>query len=149
MNRKFVTICLSCLAAVALPAAVLFGLGLWTHIPELWSLTLQTVPLSLMFAGLVNFVWFCGPPKPSSRMEAFGRWFLVFVMSAGVGLECTAFFPLLASWINNTPAYARPGYSDLAEYGLGISLWTGCWACSAISGIDDENRRWRFAEKVI
>jgi hypothetical protein len=102
VNHTFVTVCLSMLASLALPYLLVMVLGLWTGYDHIWRMGLETLPLSLMLGGLTVFFWLCGPPKPTSFIEAIGRWFLALLMPVGMAFVATALPAMIDTTVNHT-----------------------------------------------
>jgi hypothetical protein len=118
MNRTFATVCLSLLAALTVPCVLLTGIGLWTAFPHVWRMGLGTLPLSFLLGGLTTFFWLCGPPKPTTLIEAVGRWFLALLMPVGMAFVATALPAMIDTTVNHTQ------YTDLQIFWIEFhSVW--------------------------
>jgi hypothetical protein len=128
MKRTFITICLSCLAALVVPSVLAAGIGLWTGYDHVWRLSLETLPLSFMLGGLTVFFWLCGPPKPSNLLEAIGRWFLALLMPTGMAFIGTALPALFVSAVDHTQL------TSLQNFWIGIHVIQGL-LCGVAAGV--------------
>ncbi|MDR3613648.1 MAG: hypothetical protein P4L53_08775 [Candidatus Obscuribacterales bacterium] len=128
MNRTFATVCLSLLAALAVPCVLITGFGLWTVYPHVLRMAMETVPLSFLLGGLTTFFWLCGPPQPTNLIEAIGRWFLALLMPVGMAFVATALPAMIDTTVNHT------NYSALQIFWIEFHSFWGL-LCGVAAGL--------------